>query len=289
MTVLGLGPMGTTLAKAFLTAGHRTTVWNRTPGRAGNLAVRGAAEVALAAEAVDASPLVVVCLATYEAVHEVLVPIADQLVGRTVVNLTSGSPVHARETAAWVERQGADYLDGVIMTVPSGIGNQDFLLLYAGSQAAFDGSRGILVALGHPVYLGADAALASVYDTALLSLMWGTLTGWLHGVALIGADGPGGNVTATTYTTVADRWMKTVRAFMRSYAPQVDSGQYPGGEFTLELHQKTMDILAHASELRGVASGLPELVKELTGRAIAAGHGNDSYARLVEFIRRDGG
>jgi 3-hydroxyisobutyrate dehydrogenase-like beta-hydroxyacid dehydrogenase len=289
VTVLGLGPMGTALAGAFLAAGHRTTVWNRTPGRAGTLAGKGAAEVASAAEAVAASPLVVVCLATYDAVHEVLVPVADRLAGRTVVNLTSGSPMHARETAAWAEQHGADYLDGVIMTIPPGIGKPDFLLLYGGSQAAFDSNRETLAALGDPVNLGTDTALASVYDTALLSLMWGTLTGWLHGVALIGADGPGGNVTATTYTAVADRWMKTVRAFMRSYAPQIDSGHYPGGDFTLKLHQKTMDILAHASELRGVASGLPELFKELTGRAIRAGHGNDSYARLVEFIRKDGG
>ncbi len=31
VTVLGLGPMGRALAGAFLEAGLRTTVWNRTP------------------------------------------------------------------------------------------------------------------------------------------------------------------------------------------------------------------------------------------------------------------
>lgn len=288
VTVLGLGPMGAALAGAFLAAGHRTTVWNRTPGKGGALAGEGATEVASAAEAVAASPLVVVCLATYEAVHEVLDPLADELAGRTVVNLTSGSPVHARETANWAQQHGAGYLDGVIMTTPSGIGKPDYLLLYSGSQAAFDGSRGTLCALGEPMNLGTDAALASVYDTALLGLMWGTLTGWLHGVALMGADGPGGNVTATAFTEVANRWMKTVGVFMNTYAPHVDAGHYPGDEFTLHLHHRTMNILAHASELRGVMSGLPELLTELTGRAITAGHGNDSYARLVEFIRKDG-
>ncbi|MER6985206.1 NAD(P)-binding domain-containing protein, partial [Streptomyces carpinensis] len=38
VSVLGLGPMGTALASAFLAAGHPLTVWNRTPGRAGGLA-----------------------------------------------------------------------------------------------------------------------------------------------------------------------------------------------------------------------------------------------------------
>lgn len=74
VTVLGLGPMGAALAAAFLAAGHRTTVWNRTPGKADALAAQGAAEAVEAAAAVTASPLTVVCLAAYDAVHEVLAP-----------------------------------------------------------------------------------------------------------------------------------------------------------------------------------------------------------------------
>lgn len=288
VTVVGLGPMGAALAGAFVAAGHRTTVWNRTPGKADALAEKGAVTAATAAEAVAASPVTVVSLATYEAVDEVLRPLADALAGRTLVNLTSGPPVCARATAAWAESAGADYLDGVVLTTPSGIGSRAFLQLYSGPQAVFEGHRETLAALGDPVYVGADTALPSVYDTALLCQMWSTLTGWLHSVALIGADGPGGNVTATRYTEVANRWMDTVRFFMSTYAPQIDSGQYPSGDFPLDLHRMTIEVLVHASELRGAGSGLPELFKALTQQAISAGHGSDSYARLVEFVRRDG-
>ncbi len=42
VTVLGLGPMGRALATAFLEAGLRTTVWNRTPGRDADLVAKGA-------------------------------------------------------------------------------------------------------------------------------------------------------------------------------------------------------------------------------------------------------
>ncbi|MEV5240367.1 NAD(P)-binding domain-containing protein [Streptomyces cinnamoneus] len=287
VTVLGLGPMGSALAGAFLAAGHRTTVWNRTPGKAAALVGQGAVEAESAAEAVAAGPLIVVCLATYEAVREVLHPLADATAGRSLVNLTSGSPPHARETACWAERHGAAYLDGSVMTTPPGIGDPDVLVLYSGSRAAFDDHRATLSALAEPVHLGTDAALASVYDTALLSLMWSTLAGWLHGTALVGADGPGGNASARAYTDVARRWMTTVGRFMTAYAPQIDAGRYPGDDFPLRLHRSTMDLLVHASELRGVESGLPELLRDLTGRAIAAGHGEDSYARLVEFMRKD--
>ncbi|MER5356332.1 NAD(P)-binding domain-containing protein [Kitasatospora sp. NPDC002551] len=43
MAVLGLGLMGRALAGAFLHAGHPTTVWNRTPGKAAELAEESAA------------------------------------------------------------------------------------------------------------------------------------------------------------------------------------------------------------------------------------------------------
>ncbi len=118
-----------------------------------------------------ASPLVVACLATYDAVHEVLTPLTGDLAGRALVNLTSGSPRHALGTAAWAQRHGAGYLDGVIMTTPSGIGHPDVLQLYGGSAVAFDGHRDTLAALGDPVHVSTDPAVPSVYDTALLGLM----------------------------------------------------------------------------------------------------------------------
>lgn len=71
VSVLGLGLMGATLARTFVTAGHDVTVWNRSPGRAQPFT--GTAKVAgSAAEACAASPLVVVCLADQTACREVL-------------------------------------------------------------------------------------------------------------------------------------------------------------------------------------------------------------------------
>ncbi|GAA0445202.1 NAD(P)-binding domain-containing protein [Streptomyces sp. NPDC046215] len=285
VTVLGLGAMGSALAGAFVGAGHRTAVWNRTPGPAEALADRGAVRTASAAEAVAASPLVVVCVSDHDAVEEVLGLPGVDLTGRTLVNLTSGSPPAARKTAAWAEGRRVKYLDGAVMATPSGIGDPAFMQLYAGSRADFEDSRRVLAALGDPVYLGADPALPSVYDTALLGLLWSALTGWLHGVALLGADGPGGGVPAAVYTEVAGRWLDTVGRFMSAHAPQVDAGRYAGGEFPLELHRRTVEILVHAGELRGISSGMPELIRDLIGRAVAAGHGGDSFARLVEFMR----
>jgi 3-hydroxyisobutyrate dehydrogenase-like beta-hydroxyacid dehydrogenase len=118
VSVIGLGMMGSTLAGAFLNGGHPTTVWNRAAEKADPLLRKGATRAAAVVEAVSGSPVVVVCVSDYETVHEVLEPVGDDLSGRVIVNLTSGTPEQARETAVWATRRGADYLDGAIWPSP---------------------------------------------------------------------------------------------------------------------------------------------------------------------------
>lgn len=61
-----------------------------------------------------------VCVLDYPAVRELLAPVAESLRGRTLVNLTTGSPEQAREEAEWAAEHGIGYLDGAVMTTPPG-------------------------------------------------------------------------------------------------------------------------------------------------------------------------
>ncbi len=91
VSFLGLGEMGSELARTALGAGHPTIVWNRTAARAAALVDEGATAAADAAGALDAD-LIVVCLFDQASVHEVLDPVAHLLAGRRLVNLTTTSP-----------------------------------------------------------------------------------------------------------------------------------------------------------------------------------------------------
>jgi len=114
VTVIGLGNMGEALAEAFLKGGHPTTVWNRSANKADGLVAKGAALAATVADAVAASPVVIICLSTYEVMHEQLSPLTDELSGRVLVNLTSGTPDQARNTAICTRQQGAGYPGRVV-------------------------------------------------------------------------------------------------------------------------------------------------------------------------------
>jgi 3-hydroxyisobutyrate dehydrogenase-like beta-hydroxyacid dehydrogenase len=120
VSVIGLGAMGSALAEAFLKNGLSVTVWNRSPAKADALVAKGAVAAASVKDAVEASKLVVACLLVYDAVYEAFEPAKDALAGRTLVNLTNGTPAQAREMAQWAGSRGADYLDGGIMAVPIG-------------------------------------------------------------------------------------------------------------------------------------------------------------------------
>lgn len=147
VTVLGLGLMGRALAGAFLRDGHPTTVWNRTAEKAGDLVGQGARLAASPGEAVAAAPLTVICVSDHDAVLGLLDRLGGDLGGRVLVNLTSGTPAAARETAARVTRRGGAYLDGAIMAVPQAIGTPDATVLYSGSREAFDRYEPVLKSL----------------------------------------------------------------------------------------------------------------------------------------------
>ncbi|WP_326819955.1 NAD(P)-dependent oxidoreductase [Streptosporangium sp. NBC_01756] len=281
VTVIGLGSMGSALAAALLERGHPTTVWNRSARKAQALVDRGARLAATPEEAIVASPLTIACVLDYEALHTVLDPVAGSLAGRALVNLTSGSPEQAHEAAAWARSQGADYLDGAIMTTPPGVGSPEMMFLYSGPRAVLEAHRSALAALGDPCYLGADPGLASLYDAALLGLMWSTMTGWLHGTALVGAE----KTEATAFTPVAIRWLTAVTGFLTTYASQVDAGRYPGDDATVDVQIAAIDHLIHAAAARGVDNALPELLKATMERARAAGYGSGSYASVIEVLR----
>ncbi|MER9400265.1 NAD(P)-binding domain-containing protein [Mesorhizobium sp. M0615] len=169
ITVIGLGAMGTALAEAFLNQGHAVTVWNRSPAKAEALAAKGAIVAKSVEEAVRSSPLIVACLLVYDTAREVLGPSRDALSGRTLVNLTNGTPEQARAMSGWAVSQGASYIDGGIMAVPPMIGGPHALILYSGSRQAFDACSGQLGALGTSKFLGEDAGLAPLYDISLLT------------------------------------------------------------------------------------------------------------------------
>jgi 6-phosphogluconate dehydrogenase (decarboxylating) len=177
VSVLGLGMMGTALAAAFLKAGHPVTVWNRSPAKTGPLVAQGALPAKAAAEAVADSPLVVFCLLTNDNVEELFATLPEAVAGKTLVNLTNGTPAQDRDLAAWAAKHGVHYIDGGIMAVPQMIAGPHAYVLYSGDEQAYETHRPTLPALGGTKWTGTDPGLAALQDLALLTGMYGMFMG----------------------------------------------------------------------------------------------------------------
>ncbi|MBB5076488.1 NAD(P)-dependent oxidoreductase [Nonomuraea endophytica] len=280
VSVLGLGAMGGALAGALVKAGHQTTVWNRSPGKADDLVALGARNAATAGDAVLAGPLVIACLLDHASVHEVLDPLAGELAGRTLVNVTTTSPAQSRELAEWADRAGIAYLDGGIMAVPHMIGQPGSSILYSGSAEVFERYKPLLDLWGTSTYFGEDAGLASLYDLALLAGMYVMFAGFMHGAAMVAPAG----VTAGEFASMAAPWLSAMTGSFQGFAAVVDGGDYTvAGQQSLEF--SNLNDLVAASAEQGVSTEVIGMVQTLVRRQIDAGHGQEGFARIIESIR----
>ncbi|MEU3622226.1 hydroxyacid dehydrogenase [Amycolatopsis coloradensis] len=278
VTVVGLGSMGSALASAFLTAGHPTTVWNRTASKADPLVAQGARRAGTVEDAVRASPLIIACLTTYEDTVAALAPAA--LTGRALVTLNSGSPAGARRMAAWADERGARFLDGAIKNVPSAVGAPDTLLYYGGDKTVFDEHLDTLRVLGgDTVHLGEDTDLAALYETAVGGTLLPALIGFFQGAALLRSRG----LEAETLLPYATKWFEMIISVLPMYTKEIDSGDYSGPAASVDIfHAGAAADLELAGE--GVDVGWQLPMHDLVRRAAEAGHGDRSIAVLTELL-----
>ncbi|NSL43184.1 NAD(P)-dependent oxidoreductase [Streptomyces sp. 8P21H-1] len=282
VTVLGLGLMGTALATALLRAGHPTTVWNRTRSRTEPLTAQGATPADTPARAVAASPLVLVCVTTYDDVTALLRPHTAELAGRTLVNVTNGTPEQARKFAAWAEEHGIRYVDGGIMAVPQMIGTPAAYVLYSGDRQAYETHRPVLEALGGTRWTGEDPGLAALYDLALLTGMYGTVMGVVQSYALIRSQG----VEARELAPLLSDWLNAMTASLVPHtAEAVDTGRHLTDVSSLAVNQAAFPNILTAFADQGVRTELFDPLRELFDRAVAGGHADDGFSRLVDLLK----
>jgi 3-hydroxyisobutyrate dehydrogenase-like beta-hydroxyacid dehydrogenase len=233
--------------------------------------------------AVRTAELVMVCLRDHAAAREVLRTVPpDVFDGRTVVHLSSSTPQVARETATWAADHGMAYLSGAILVPTPLVGDPEALFLYAGDRALFDRHADVLRVLGgKPDHLGTDHGLASLYDVAMLELFFAGMTAFLHGAAMVTAQG----VDAKAFLPYAQDVLGTLGHSLVGLAHDVDAGSYPGTEDNLAMELTALEHIADTGAELGLDGRLPRLLRDVAAAAVARGHGADGFSRVLEVLR----
>ena len=287
VTVIGLGQMGSTLAQLLLDGGYRTTVWNRSAAKAEALVANGAVLAPSPLAAVQASPVVVICVHDYAASRDILAAegIAAALAGKVVVQLSTGSVQEARDSAAWLREHGGGYLDGAIQAAPSQMGRPDTPILLSGAEATFRQHEALLRVFGGGLsYLGEDAGAAAAMDMATLSYIYGAAIGFFHGARIAEAEGfrvdQYGALIAAIGPTFAD--------FLKYEGDVIQSGDFSVGESPMSISVEATARIAQAARDSGINDEFPSFVSDLFQRAAAAGYANEEVAAIIKLLRQGG-
>lgn len=279
ITCFGLGLMGSALAGALFRGRHDVAVWNRSPAKVQPLVNLGAQYAETISGGIAASAILLVCVDNYETTRNLFGADNTKLLpGKTVVQLSTGTPREAREAETWFHSQGAEYLDGAILAGPSAIGSATAKLLYAGRPAVFERCQKLLLSLGGDTrFVGEKAGSASALDLAWLSEVYGAFAGAAHGVTICRAEG----VDLSHYSAVF---------------PENNSGRYlidvvrsenysdPGAR--LSVWNAALTRIRDQASDSGGSSEVPDFVAGILDRAEAEGHGDEHIAAMVKVLRR---
>ena len=287
VTVIGLGAMGSVLARVLAESGHEVTAWNRSPLTGSRAPMLSRAAVKLAsspAEAIAASPLTVMCVLDIPAAEAVLdAPGAgDALRGRTLVQLSNGNEAEERRQLARVEALGGRLLVGGIIGYPRHIGLPDTVILYAGSASAFAEHGDTLAALaGGQRFLGEDLAPRNATYVAGFCFYFAALTGFLESAALADAGG----VTPSQFAAAMPGVTALVLDHMADAARRIEAGDFAGDQATVDVHLvgalRRQRGFADVG-LQGLASGAYLAYCE---QAHDAGEGGEDIAALYKRIK----
>src|SRR5271156_1093099 len=240
VAVLGTGKMGTALVRAFATAGHSVVAWNRTAARAEPLRTVATLASTPASAARDAS-LLVASLTDYGVCGQVLftVEMGESLRGKTVVQLTSGTPANARTGAAWAAQHGVYYLDGAILAEPSLVATEYATVFCAGDRTVFDAHKSTLQALAkNTVFVTEAIGSAAALDCAILEAYYGGCLAFLHAAAICESEG----ISASRFFDYKQAFVSAIDVTVDVAMPMLEQHRYTGDQCSLDTH---VGALAH--------------------------------------------
>lgn len=280
VSVVGLGLMGSALARALVAKGYEVTVWNRSQEKAAGF--EGLAQVAGSVfDAFSASNVIVVCLLSYEAGDSLMrsPEIESALSGKVLIQLSTGSPAEARRMSAWAQACGAGYLDGAILGAPSMVGGDQAKVLVSGPRALFDQNIALFEAFTRqPAFCGHDVGRAASLDHAALELSAGCAMVLFHAMALCAAESIPFEDLFALATPFKDGYLERV-------TNGIATGDVPSGNASVHTWTAWAETLVQVADDAGISASLPRALLESLSRTIELGQGDKDLPALYEAFR----
>lgn len=280
--LVGVGLLGTAVARRLLKAGHRVVGFDPAPDRVRALLTMGG-EAATSARAValasDAVCTLLPSLPTVEAA--VLGPdgvAAAGKPGQVVIQMSTISPALSVRLAAESRARGLDFLDCPVSGASGQVARGEGMLFVGGERRVFERWRPLLEAvLPRAVYVGpaGQAMVLKLVANLLVALHSAAAAEALHLARQAGLD-PAVALEVLTGSAAGSRMLE-VRG------PLMVRGEYPA-QMKLDIFMKDLHLIQEAAAAAGAALPLTDTAERLFAAAAETGHGDEDLAVVLTAL-----
>jgi 3-hydroxyisobutyrate dehydrogenase len=280
---VGLGAMGTHMARNLKRAGLLAAVWNRSSGKAKALAAELEVDAPTTlAELAAGCDAIVSCVSADADVLEVtraLVPALRS--GALMLDCSTVSGETARQAAELLEPRGVDFLDCPVSGGVEGARDATLAIMVGGKPEAFERAQPILQALGRTIAHFGPVGSGQAAKATNQIMCAGIIEAIAEAMAFARAQGlPLDKLIDTLGKGAGSSWYFVHRA------PNMARGSYPAG-FRVRLHEKDLGICHDMVARFGVALPVVERMRAEYAELIARGYGDEDISatfRLKEEL-----
>lgn len=286
--LIGLGHMGTGIAKSLLRAGHRLKVYNRTPGRAEALVRDGAVLASSLAEACRGD-IVMTMLADDAAVEAVAFGeggIAATLKpGAVHVSLSTISVALSERLTTEHGRLGQEFVAAPVFGRPDAAETARLAVVAAGKPKAMERCKPLLEAMGPKLLVaGERPAIANVIKIIGNFLLGSVIESLSEAFALGRKSGVDEEQLFEFLTTAL-----FPTPVYRNYGEAILRRRFEPAGFTASLGLKDIRLALAAGEAQSVPMPIASVIRDRYLTAIARGNAERDWSVLGRIAEEDAG
>ena len=284
--VLGLGHMGSGMARRLIQAGHQVTVWNRSPEPVQALVDEGARRAEDPAEAFQGEAALTM-LANDQAVREVVLVEGLPAARLGLVHLmTSTISVRlCQELEAAHAKAGVALVAAPVLGRPDVAAAGELNILAAGSDEAIGRVQPLLDALGKKTWrIGAEPHLASLVKLAANFTLAAAIETMSEAFALVERHGMDPHVLHE----VLSGTLFAAPAY-RGYGQTIADRTFEPAGFKLPLGLKDVRTVMEAGEAVGAPLPFASVMRDNFLDAIAHGDSGKDWSAVSQVARRHAG
>jgi len=284
---LGLGVMGSGMAKNLVAAGYPVTVWNRTPEKREPLVQMGASEASTPAEAVANVDVIMYSLSNDDAVGSVLFSdegiLAGVHSGQIALDMSTVHPDTSRREAEAYRERGVEFLDAPVFGSKDEARQGGLWIVVGGNQGVFSHVKPVLEPLSASVHYMGDTGMGTSMKLVGNLIVAAQLEA--VGEALILATKAGLDPNDVMgVLDVVDFRSPLISGAGRSLIDR-DFSTF----FALRHMLKDANLIAHLAEQ--LQSPIPEAatVREILKAAVNQGWGEENASALIKVLEMQAG